>query len=714
MNKCCKCNAEFEGAFCPQCGTKCEAEKVCPECKAVVLGSVKFCNYCGYDFSGGNSAAEEAVRSETAAIRSTADSKPRLRELFHEWSVLAKILPNVPIFALMLFSLLTWVFCVAPFASFFGESLGNTYSTINGLSDDYLPIAYAALAFCVLSFAYSATAAVLFFLPSTSNVKVGKIKLSSLMGYVGNVFYISFFALGCAVIAKSNEIGAEKGAFAGVVIAFAAVFALLSVGSIAADLLLRRYGISYAQAAQDIERERNECEKLCRRYQLGTNVRAQSKQILAEANISEPTAVDVPNKRLRRKLERFNGGIFRVAYVFSFIVFVIGIVATIVVCVYDKSDSELLKAMLGLVLGVLFVITAVFAVCSYTKQKLYRISRKKGLIQNDFELLDRDTALKRIKNNKIQLIICGVLTILMIIVIIVQEVSFRARFPVGDIADIDVDVLTKASIELFSVFILLSIVFIFFALLSFSYMRGRKISRIFGLNGKNQPQYGVITCDGEIPLTIELFSRQIYDYDMYCREMRYYNYNLRLAGSGKPIVVRPQYNWHIKKIKALAVLCAVAVAALSIAVGIIVDSQNIFKQSKVNQIHQGMTKDEVVKVLGKAEFASDYSWNYYSANYVKLMREAEDLNKQMANATSLEQAFAIQKKIDELDKKMKDTTFKYITVSFDSDGKVINVEYDFNFKINGDKSRSRVPLFINCWHSPCSRLTTDTATQWLA
>lgn len=713
MNKCCKCNAEFEGAFCPQCGTKCEAEKVCPECKAVVLGSVKFCNYCGYDFSGGNSAAEEAVRSETAAVRSTADSKPRLRELFHEWSVLAKILPNVPIFALMLFSLLTWVFCVAPFASFFGESLGNAYSTINGLSDDYLPIAYAALAFCVLSCAYSAVSAVIFFLPAASNVKVGKIKLSSLMGYVGNVFYISFFALGCAVIAKSDEIGAEKGAFADVVIAFAAVFALLSVGAAVADLLLRRYGISYAQAAQDIERERNECKKLCRRYQLGTNVRAQSKQILSEANISEPTAVDIPNKRLRRKLERFNGGIFRVAYVFCLIVFLACMIVTIVLCAVSSVENYV-RIPFVVITAVLFVLTVVFAVCSYTKQKLYRISRKKGLIQNDFELLDCDTALKRIKNNKIQLIICGALTILMIIVIIVQEVSFRARFPVGNISDIDVDVLKKASIELFSVFILLSIVFIFFALLSFSYMRGRKISRIFGLNGKNQPQYGVITCDGEIPLTIELFSRKIYDYDMYCREMRYYNYNLRLASSGKPTVERPQYNSRIKKIKALAVLCAVAVAALSIAVGIIVDSQNIFKKSKVVKIHNGMTKDEVVKVLGETEFASDYSWNYYSANYVKLMREAEDLNKQMANATSLEQVFAIQKKIDELDKKMKDTTFKYITVSFDSDGKVINVEYDFNFKINGDKSRSRVPLFINCWHSPCSRLTTDTATQWLA
>lgn len=716
MNKCSKCNAEFEGAFCPQCGTKCDAEKICPECKAVVLGSVKFCNYCGYDFSGGNSAAEEAVRSETAAARSTADSKPRLRELFHEWSVLAKILPNVPIFALMLFSLLTWAFCAAPFASFFGESLGNAYSTINGLSDDYLPIAYAALAFCVLSCAYSATAAVLFFLPSTSNVKAGKIKLSSLMGYVGNVFYISFFAIGCAVIAKSDEIGAEKGAFAGVVIAFAAVFALLSVGSIAADLLLRRYGISYAQAVIDIERKRSECEKLCRRYQLGTNVCAQPKQILAAANISEPTAVDVPNKRLRRKLERFNGGILRVAYVFSFIVFVIGIVATVVACVYDKSDSGLLKAMLGLVSGVLFIITAVFAVCSYTKQKLYRISRKKGLIQNDFELLDRDTALKRIKNNKIQLIICGVLTILIIIVVIVREVRLIKQISaiVDKNIEIDTEIIESILLQLMLDLIPLVLAFLFLIVLFCHYVCGRKISRIFGLNGKNQPQYDVITCDGEIPLTIELFSRQIYDYDMYCREMRYYNYNLRLASSGKPIVERPQYNSHIKKIKALAVLCAVAVAALSIAVGIIVDSQNIFKKSKVVKIHNGMTKDEVVKVLGETEFASDFSWNYYSANFVKLMREAEDLNKQMANATSLEQALAIQKKIDELDKKMKDTTFKYITVSFDSDGKVINVEYDFNFKINGDKSRSRVSLFINCWHSPCSCPTTDTATRWLA
>ncbi len=705
MNKCSKCNAEFEGAFCPQCGTKCEAEKICPKCKAVVYGSVKFCNYCGYDFSGGNTAAEEAVRSETAAARSIADSKPRLRELFPEWSVLAKILPNVPIFALMLFSLLTWAFCAAPFASFFGESLGNAYSTINGLSDDYLPIAYAALAFCVLSCAYSATASVLFFLPSTSNVKAGKIKLSSLMGYVGNVFYISFFAVGCAVIAKCGEIGAEKGSFAGVVITFAAVFALLSVGSIAADLLLRRYSISYTQTVHGIEQEQNERAELRRRFQ---SERPQSKQILAEANISEPTAVYIPNKRLRRKLERFNGGIFRVTYVSSFIAFLIELVVTIVACVY-RSATE---AMLGAISGVLLVITAVFAVCSYTKQKLYRISRKKGLIQNDFELLDRDTALKRIKNNKIQLIICGVLTILFIIVVIVREVRLIKQ--ISAIVAIDIEIVEIVLQQFILNLIPLVLALPFFIVLFCHYVCGRKINRIFGLNGKNQPQYGVITCDGEIPLTIELFSRKIYDYDMYCREMRYYNYNLRLASSGKPIVERPQYNSHIKKIKALAVLCAVAVAALSIAVGIIVDSQNIFKKSKVVKIHNGMTKDEVVKVLGETEFASDFSWNYYSANFVKLMREAEDLNKQMANATSLEQALAIQKKIDELDKKMKDTTFKYITVSFDSDGKVINVEYDFNFKINGDKSRSRVSLFINCWHSPCSCPTTDTATRWLA
>lgn len=51
MNKCYKCGREFEGQFCPDCGTKYEAEKTCPDCGATLDGGVNFCNHCGHRFT---------------------------------------------------------------------------------------------------------------------------------------------------------------------------------------------------------------------------------------------------------------------------------------------------------------------------------------------------------------------------------------------------------------------------------------------------------------------------------------------------------------------------------------------------------------------------------------------------------------------------------------------------------------------------------------
>lgn len=142
--------------------------------------------------------------------------------------------------------------------------------------------------------------------------------------------------------------------------------------------------------------------------------------------------------------------------------------------------------------------------------------------------------------------------------------------------------------------------------------------------------------------------------------------------------------------------CISAAVILAIFIGVAVDSQNIFKASKVNQIHNGMTKDEVVKILGETEFASDYSWNYYSSNFVKLMREAEDLSKQMANAQDFEQVLKIQQQIDELQKKMQNSTYKYITVTFDIEGKVTDVKYDFNYNpIKNAETQSSLGIKIN-------------------
>ena len=68
--KCKNCGYEFEGKFCPECGTRAEPEEKCPVCGTVRQNNQKFCSECGYSFleqtDGGKIAVEpeEAVEGE--------------------------------------------------------------------------------------------------------------------------------------------------------------------------------------------------------------------------------------------------------------------------------------------------------------------------------------------------------------------------------------------------------------------------------------------------------------------------------------------------------------------------------------------------------------------------------------------------------------------------------------------------------------------------
>ena len=50
MHKCFTCGTEYEGSFCPECGTEWQDFKKCPYCGATLAGNAKFCNNCGYSF----------------------------------------------------------------------------------------------------------------------------------------------------------------------------------------------------------------------------------------------------------------------------------------------------------------------------------------------------------------------------------------------------------------------------------------------------------------------------------------------------------------------------------------------------------------------------------------------------------------------------------------------------------------------------------------
>lgn len=66
--KCEKCGTEFEGNFCPNCGTPSEAGKnICPKCGQARSGADRFCKNCGYDFNGVDKSAKTGAATAGGA-----------------------------------------------------------------------------------------------------------------------------------------------------------------------------------------------------------------------------------------------------------------------------------------------------------------------------------------------------------------------------------------------------------------------------------------------------------------------------------------------------------------------------------------------------------------------------------------------------------------------------------------------------------------------
>ena len=64
--QCKKCGAQYEGNFCPQCGTPAEEKmRVCPVCGKERGEDERFCKGCGYDF--GRETPAESAEAETPA-----------------------------------------------------------------------------------------------------------------------------------------------------------------------------------------------------------------------------------------------------------------------------------------------------------------------------------------------------------------------------------------------------------------------------------------------------------------------------------------------------------------------------------------------------------------------------------------------------------------------------------------------------------------------
>ncbi len=62
--KCSKCGVEFEGKFCPECGTPADGKARCPKCGAERRQDEKFCSECGYSYVQG-----QPVQTKTVVVK---------------------------------------------------------------------------------------------------------------------------------------------------------------------------------------------------------------------------------------------------------------------------------------------------------------------------------------------------------------------------------------------------------------------------------------------------------------------------------------------------------------------------------------------------------------------------------------------------------------------------------------------------------------------
>ncbi len=131
----------------------------------------------------------------------------------------------------------------------------------------------------------------------------------------------------------------------------------------------------------------------------------------------------------------------------------------------------------------------------------------------------------------------------------------------------------------------------------------------------------------------------------------------------------------------VAILIAVIVPSVSWAT-------NIFRVGKVDKINIGDSQEQVIKILGEPYKKNEYSYEYYSDNYLKVLRQLEQLNGNERGLTAFassdddfddidwdDEDFGEDKET-KLEEQLRKMTYQYIRVEFDSNKKVSSVLFD--------------------------------------
>ena len=288
MNKCSKCGAEFEGNFCPECGTPSQAPKVCPKCGAQLKENVKFCNNCGYAFVEQNDAHSADKSAQQGDLRSSAPAKSTTT-IDWQQSKVFRLLQYAPLVIFALWAVLLWAFMAAPVMKGEPPVMPNVSvygffnaETVEGDPDlaAITPAAGAMVAVSAVALLYAGYLVYLQF-------KGGRVA-RWLAHYFSVLPYVLVLVCTSVIAVKFNAYAEGmddmKGSFVGVTVALTVVFLLLHAASL---VLCKLFKISVI-TQEDREQAKQRFEAWCVRRRHRREYRKQRRPIVAQRLKKEP------------------------------------------------------------------------------------------------------------------------------------------------------------------------------------------------------------------------------------------------------------------------------------------------------------------------------------------------------------------------------------------------------------------------------------------
>ena len=147
----------------------------------------------------------------------------------------------------------------------------------------------------------------------------------------------------------------------------------------------------------------------------------------------------------------------------------------------------------------------------------------------------------------------------------------------------------------------------------------------------------------------------------------------------------------LTKKQLMMIIIPIVVVAVLVAVIVpsVVVSNNIFRVGKVNKINIGDDQERVIKILGEPYEKSDYRYEYYSSDYVKLAKQIDEyynsdfdfdediLDKDIEDFDpDKDLDWDDDDKITKMEEQLDNMIYKYIQVDFDNEKKVQSVFLD--------------------------------------